>query len=118
MPPESVRWSVLADYEDEMSECIPMLVSSNFPCERLCSFWDGKTGANEVIGLMPEGELGNEACVIVYKNGKAKALPASRVTLANIYEVPFNTLTNGYNKTLRYLTPHGVRAASAAMIDK
>ena len=115
MPPESVRWSVLADYEDEMAECIPMLVSSNFPCERLCSFWDGKTGANEVIGLLPVGELGDEVCVIVYKSGKAKALPASRVTLANIYDGPFNTLANGCNKALLYLTPHGVQPTSGAM---
>lgn len=115
IPPESVKWSVLADYEDEMSDGIPMLVSANFPCERLCSFWDGKANANDVIRLLPAGELGDAACVIIYKSGNAKVLSAPDVRLSNIYDGPFNTLTNGYNKTLRYLTPHGVQTAQTVM---
>ena len=112
---ESIRWSVLADYEFEVSDGIPILVSSNFPCEKFRSFWDGREHANDVIKLLPVGELGDEACVFIYANGKGKALPASRVTLANIYDGPFNTLKTGYNKPLRYLTPHGVKTVQAAM---
>ena len=64
---------------------------------------------------MPAGELGDAACVIIYKSGNAKVLSAPDVRLSNIYDGPFNTLTNGYNKTLRYLTPHGVQTAQTVM---
>ena len=54
---ESVRWSVLADITDEMSDGLPILVSANFPCEKLRSFWDGKECAAELIPLSSSGIL-------------------------------------------------------------
>ena len=105
---EAIRWSVLADIEDEMSDGLPILVSANFPCEKLRSFWDGKESAAELIPLSSSGVLKDEAFVIVYKSGQVKALPSSRATLSNIYGGAFNTYTNGFNRRLLYITPHGV----------
>lgn len=112
LPAEAVRWSVLAVPVDygfyELDDSLPVLVSVNFPCEKLRSFWDGKENADEVIPLSDVGDTRNESFVVVYKNGQAKALTSDKATLANIYAGPFNTLTNGYNRQIQYITPKGV----------
>ena len=116
--PESVLWSVLANHEDELyelSENVPVLITANFPCEKLCSFWDGKTNADAVIPLLNEQQLGMEMQYVfgvVYANGKIKCIPSGKATLREIYGNAFNTCTNGYNRTLRYLTPIGIVVAS------
>ena len=98
----------MADYEGDISDCIPVLVSANFPCDKLRSFWDGKDAADELIELLCTGEMKDEACVLVLKNGMVKAISAEKLTLSSIYPEPFNTCTNGYNRQLRYITPVGV----------
>jgi hypothetical protein len=108
LPPNMVKWSVLADYNDDLSENIPILISSNFPCERLRSFWDGREAADEIIPLADVEPLKNETMVVVYKDGKGKRFLSTDVKLSNIYLGAFNTCTNGYNRPLRYLTPYGV----------
>ena len=108
LPADAVRWSVLADVTDDMTDDLPVLVSANFPCEKLRSFWDGKESAGEIIPLSMTGETKNESFVVVFKNGRVKTLPAALATLSNIYSGPFNTCTNGYNRQLRYITPMGV----------
>jgi hypothetical protein len=108
---KNMRWSVLADADDELSDCIPVLVSANFPCEKLRSTWDGNECATETIPLSSAGDMKDEAFVVVYKGGEVKAIGASGATLGNIYSGPFNTCTNGYNKALRYLTPSGIANA-------
>lgn len=59
---QSAHWSIVADYTGDMSACVPVLVSDNFPCEKLRSFWDGKEATDEVIPLASSGGLKNEAC--------------------------------------------------------
>ena len=108
LPADAVRWSVLSDVTDDMTEGLPVLVSANFPCEKLRSFWDGKECANEIIPLAATGDTKNESFVVVYNNGRVKALPAAMATLSNIYSGPFNTCNNGYNRQLQYITPKGV----------
>ena len=104
------KWSIIADYSDDLNDNIPVLVTANFPCEKLRSFWDGQESANEIIALDNVEGLGlwNEAFVAVYKNGMVKQFKASESTLANIYSGAFNTLTNGYNSNINYITPSGV----------
>lgn len=109
--PENNRWSVLADADDELSDCIPVLVSANFPCEKLRSAWDGTECSDEVVQLHPSGDLRADALVVVYKNGGVKTIFAAQATLNNIYPGPFNTCTNGDNRPLRYLTPNGIKNA-------
>lgn len=115
--PGSVLWSVIADYNEvgEMSDNVPVLVTANFPCERLCSFWDGNTKANEVIPLLENHHLGVEmqyGFVVVYADGRRKWIPSGRATLREIYGKAFNTRKDGYNRKLRYLTPTGIVVAS------
>ncbi len=105
---ETVRWSVLADYSGELNDALPVLVSANFPCEKLRAFWDGKENAKEIIPLLSVGETKDESFVVVYRNGHAKSFLAKDATLENIYPGAFNTCTNGYNRQIQYLTPHGV----------
>lgn len=104
---DAVKWSVLADATDDMSDDLPILVSANFPCEKLRSFWDGKENANDVIPLSDVGDTKNEALVVVYKSGQVKSFPSTKVTLGSIYGGAFNTFTNGYNRQLKYITPQG-----------
>lgn len=113
---EAVRWSVLADCSREMSDALPVLVSANFPCEKLRAFWDGKEAAKEIIPLLPVGETKDESFVVVYRNGHAKSFLAKDATLENIYSGSFNTCTNGYNRRIQYITPRGV--VNAAEIVK
>ena len=108
---KNIRWSVLADADDELSDCIPVLVSANFPCEKLRSAWDGTECSDEVVPLHPSGDLRADAFVVVYRNGGVKTIFAAQATLNNIYSGPFNTCTNGYNRPLRYLTPNGIKNA-------
>lgn len=108
LPADAVRWSVLADVTEDMSDDLPVLVSANFPCEKLRSFWDGKENADEVIPLSRTGDTKDESFVMVFKGGKVKTLTAAKAKLANIYDGPFNTCTNGYNRQIQYITPHGV----------
>ena len=105
---DSVRWSVIADYTEDLSDLIPVIVSANMPCEKLRSFWDGKETADDVIPLANTGDTKNESVIFIYKSGLVKALPADKVTLANIYAGSFNTCTNGYNRQVRYITPAGL----------
>ncbi len=116
IPAESVRWSVLADWADDLADCVPVLISANFPCEKLRSFWDGQTAATEKIALSPVGVAKNEAFAVVYKDGVSRVFAADQAMLANIYRAAFNTCTNGYNRPLRYLTPDGV--VNAAGLEK
>lgn len=109
---ESIRWSVLADCSRELSDDIPVLVSANFPCEKLRAFWDGAEDAKDVIPLLAVGETKDELSVIVYRNGRVKSFLATEVTLENIYSGAFNTCTNGYNRQIQYITPRGVVNAS------
>lgn len=104
------KWSIVADYSDDLNANIPVLVSANFPCEKLRSYWDGQESANDIITLDNVEGLGlwNEAFVVVYKNGMVKQFKASESTLANIYSGAFNTLTNGYNRNINYITPSRV----------
>lgn len=105
---ESGGWSVLADRSGDLRECVPVLVSGNFPCEKLRSFWDGKDAATETIQLLPVGATRDESCVVVYKDGRVRSFVAGETTLCAIYHDAFNTCTNGYNRLLRYITPRGV----------
>ncbi len=104
----TLHWSIVADYTIDMSACVPVLVSENFPCEKLRSFWDGKVASTDVVSLTSTGELKDEAFVIVYGDGTAKAFTPDKATMANIYLGAFNTCTNGYNRPIQYLTPSGI----------
>ena len=108
LPSEAVRWSILADVSDEMSSNMPIFVSANFPCEKLRSFWDGKENADEIIPLAQTGDTGNEAFIVVFKDGSVKAFSSDCATLSNIYTGAFNTCTNGNNRQVQYITPKGV----------
>lgn len=99
---------MLADRSEDLRECVPVLVSGNFPCEKLRSFWDGKDAATEAIQLLPVGATRDESCVVVYKDGRVRSFVACKATLCAIYHDAFNTCTNGYNRPLRYITPRGV----------
>ena len=111
MPQLQYAWSIVADYDETMSCQIPVIVSANVPCERLLSFWDGKERNDS--SAMPlnaaEGVVAGVA-VIVYGNGRVVSLDAGEMLPEYIYE-PFNTLTNGVNRPIRYLTPQGVKSA-------
>jgi hypothetical protein len=111
------KWSIIADYSDDLNDNIPVLITANFPCEKLRSFWGGQESANEIIALDNVEGLGlwNEAFVAVYKNGMVKQFKASESTLANIYSGAFNTLTNGYNRRIAYITPSRVKFASGLL---
>ncbi|MGN1359886.1 MAG: hypothetical protein ACI4X9_05470 [Kiritimatiellia bacterium] len=108
MTEDEVSWHVLANVTDEMSNALPLFVSSNFPVEKLRSCWNGTERADDIIPLAKRGPLGDEAFVVVYRNGKVKPIRAADATLRNIYEGAFNTTTNGYNTAVYYLTPGGV----------
>jgi len=108
MTEDEVSWHVLANVSDEMSNVLPLFVSSNFPVERLRSFWNGTESADDVIPLAKRGPLGEEAFVVVYRNGNVKPIRATHATLRSIYEGSFNTTTNGYNAAVYYLSPDGV----------
>ena len=104
----NTNWSIIAEYTSSMSPLIPVLVSANLPCKRLCAMWDGNEGKNEVIPLQNVCTLGTNAVVVVYGNGDVRTLNTEDVTLEGIYGRAFNTYTNGYNSSIKYLTPDGV----------
>ena len=106
--PYESAWSVLADYDGSISPSIPILVSANLACDNLLSAWDGVADKDVVIPIQDVGVLSSNAVVMVYCDGRVISLDAEDVTLGGIYGSAFNTCTNGYNQSLRYLTPHGV----------
>jgi hypothetical protein len=115
IPAEAVRWSILANYSDDLADRIPVLISANFPCEKLRSFRDGQEGASEKIALDSSGVTKGYAFIVVYKNGEAEIFSALEATLADIYSAAFNTCTNGYNRPIQYLTLAGVVDAVGAI---
>ena len=100
-------WSIALDgpasWERERRDC-PILISANFNCRELCKTWNARNkDADKVIPIGTCPLIGNSGIVVVYGNGRAKSLPANKVTLRNIYgDTPIRSLPR------QYLTLHGV----------
>ena len=103
---QDIQWSVLADCGEDLPNWVPVLISSNFPCDTL------KWGCDPdgAVSLGDVGDLGRKGAVIVLKGGTVKVLDANKVTLSKIFE---GLLRADVRKELRgvslnYLTPNGI----------
>ncbi len=105
------KWSVLCDVGASLSSSVPVLISANFPCDRLCSSWDGVTDADDIIPLVDVDRLSDKDFVAVYADGRIVGFDAKCATLRSIYGEAFNTFTNGVNGQLSYLTSKGIKNA-------
>lgn len=103
---QDIQWCVLADCGEDLPDWVPVIISSNFPCDTLK--WGGDSEG--AVSLGDVGDLGRRGVVVVLKGGTAKALDANEVTLSKIFEgVPRADVRKELRGvSLNYLTPSGI----------
>lgn len=103
-----LAWAVVEGLADDMPDNVPVLVSRNFPANKLLSRWDGVTEATLPIELDSDAPLGKSAVVVIDKGGRARILSARDVNYRNLYDgEAFDTTEGGSSRGVRYLTPYG-----------